>query len=73
LNPVGSVLAASNRLWLGFWMNSGWAVAFLLGTLALVRFGALGVASARLAAYAVHAGWTVWYAVRFIRRPGGAT
>ena len=66
LNPVGSVLAASGRLWLGFWMNSGWAAALLLMTVLLARSGALGVASARLIAYGIHAVWTAWYAVRFV-------
>jgi O-antigen/teichoic acid export membrane protein len=65
-NPVGSVLAASGRLWLGFAMNAGWAAVFLAGSVALVRFGALGVASARLVAYAVHAGWTFWFAGRYL-------
>jgi len=67
LNPIGNVLAASGRLWLGFWMNSGWAAAFLLATAVLVRSGAFGVASARLIAYGVHAVWTIWFAVRFLR------
>jgi O-antigen/teichoic acid export membrane protein len=67
LNPVGSVLAASNRLWTGFLMNSGWAAVFLAATLAFVGAGALGVASARLLAYLVHAVWTVWFAARFVR------
>jgi O-antigen/teichoic acid export membrane protein len=71
-NPVGSVLAASGRLWLGFAMNAGWAAVFLAGTAALVRFGALGVASARLVAYGVHAGWTFWFAARYLRARGAA-
>ncbi len=66
-NPVGNVLAASGRLWLGFVMNSGWAVAFLGATLLLVEWGALGVATARLIAYVVHAVWTVGFAGAFIR------
>jgi O-antigen/teichoic acid export membrane protein len=69
-NPVGSVLAAADRLWLGFLMNAGWAAVFLVATILLVRWGALGVASARLVGYLVHAGWTAWYAVRFVRRLG---
>lgn len=67
-NPVGYVLAASDRLWLGFLMNSGWAAVLLGATLLLVRWGALGVASARLVAYLVHAGWSAWFALRFVRR-----
>ncbi len=66
-NPVGNVLAASNRLWLGFLMNSGWAAVFLGATLVLVKWGALGVAGARLVAYVVHAVWTLWFAAAFVR------
>ena len=72
LNPIGSLLAAANRVWLGFWMNSGWAVVLLGTTVLLVRWGAFGVALARLIAYAVHAIWTVWFAVAFLRRAPAA-
>lgn len=71
-NPVGYVLAASDRLWLGFLMNSGWAAVLLGTTVLLVRWGALGVASARLVAYLVHAGWSAWFALRFVRRGAAA-
>ena len=67
LNPVGNLLAATNRLWLGFWMNAGWAVVLLAVTVLLVHWGAFGVAVARLIAYLVHAIWTVWFAVAFLR------
>lgn len=66
-NPVGYVLAASERLWLGFLMNSGWAAAFLGATVLLVGWGSLGIAAGRLAAYALHFGWTLWFALRFVR------
>ena len=67
LNPVGNLLAAANRVWLGFWMNTGWAVVLLGTTVVLVRSGAFGVALARLIAYGVHAIWTVWFVVAFLR------
>jgi O-antigen/teichoic acid export membrane protein len=67
-NPVGSVLAASGRLWLGFLMNAGWAAVFLGATLLLVDRGAFGVATARLIAYVVHAAWTFAFAATFLRR-----
>jgi O-antigen/teichoic acid export membrane protein len=71
-NPVGSVLAASGRVWLAFLMNSGWAAVFLGATVALVNRGALGVASARLIGYIVHAVWTFWFAVTFVRTRASA-
>jgi O-antigen/teichoic acid export membrane protein len=70
-NPVGYVLAASERVWLGFFMNAGWAVVFLAATSALVGWGALGLSTARLVGYGVHAIWSVWFAVAFIRRRQG--
>jgi hypothetical protein len=39
----------------------------LAATVLLVRWGAFGVALARLVAYGVHAIWTVWFAVAFLR------
>jgi O-antigen/teichoic acid export membrane protein len=66
-NPIGYVLAASGRLWLGFAMNSGWAAIFLGATVALAGRGAFGIAGARLIAYLAHAVWTVWFALAFLR------
>ena len=65
--PVGNLFAAADRLWLAFLMNSGWAALFLGSTTFLVKWGALGVASARLFAYVIHVGWTVWFALSFVR------
>lgn len=65
--PVGQVIAASGRLWMGMLMNVGWAACFLgLGWL-LVGFGAAGIASARAVAYCVHATWTFGFALKLLR------
>lgn len=72
INPVGYVLAASERLWLGFLMNTGWAAVFLGATVLLVGWGSLGIATARLVGYAVHFGWTLAFAMRFVRAGAGA-
>lgn len=45
------VMAASNRLWVSFYMNAGWACGLLIFTALLVKDGALGVAYARCLAY----------------------
>jgi O-antigen/teichoic acid export membrane protein len=66
-NPPTVVLQASGRLWLGFAMSSVWAVTYIGVTLALVGWGSLGVALARLIAYLVNAIWTAWFAFRFLR------
>jgi O-antigen/teichoic acid export membrane protein len=66
--PVGEVIAASGRMWVGFFMNLGWSLAALTATWLLLPWGATGFASARLLAYAVHAIWTFAYATRIIRQ-----
>jgi O-antigen/teichoic acid export membrane protein len=68
LMPVGDVIAASGRMWLGCLMNTGWAVVFIGSTLLFVRFGSFGLASARLLAYSVHAIWTFAFAYKVMRR-----
>lgn len=65
--PVGDVIAASGRMWLGMVMNSGWAAVFILSTFLLIHWGSLGLASSRLIAYAVHATWTLAFAYVTIR------
>jgi O-antigen/teichoic acid export membrane protein len=67
LTPVGNMIAASGRMWLGFGMNAGWAAIYVLATLLLVRWGSMGLASSRLIAYAAHATWTLAFARIVIR------
>jgi O-antigen/teichoic acid export membrane protein len=67
LTPVGDVIAASGRMWLGLMMNAGWAAIYILSTFLLVRWGSLGLASSRLIAYACHAVWTLIFAHFVIR------
>jgi O-antigen/teichoic acid export membrane protein len=67
LAPVGDVIAASGRMWLGLVMNAGWAAIYIISTLLLVRWGSLGLASSRLIAYTFHAIWTLVFAQFLIR------
>jgi O-antigen/teichoic acid export membrane protein len=69
-NPVGQVIAASGRMWLGFAMNAGWAVTMVCGTLLLVRFGSFGLAVATAISYVCHAAWTFAFAAWLIRKGG---
>jgi O-antigen/teichoic acid export membrane protein len=66
--PVGQIIAASGRMWLGSVMNLGWAVCFVALTWLLLSWGAVGLASARLAAYVVHALWTFAFAAYVLRQ-----
>jgi EPS I polysaccharide export inner membrane protein EpsE len=58
-SPVGSLLAVAGRMWLGFLINTGWALAFLLGAWWLSPRGAIGLAFARTVAYGLHLGWSL--------------
>ncbi len=60
--PVGQVIAASGRMWMGFAMNTGWALVLIVCTLLLVRHGSLGLAGAGAISYLVHAVWTFGFA-----------
>jgi O-antigen/teichoic acid export membrane protein len=66
--PVGQFLAASGKMWTGYLMNLGWAITFVLGTFLLVYHGALGVAAARGAGYALHTAWVLCYALYLLRK-----
>ncbi len=57
--PVGQIIAASGKMWIGFVMNLGWAFAFLGFTYLLLGKGSLGIASARLGAYFLHTIWVL--------------
>ncbi len=69
--PIGDVIAASGKMWVGFTMNSAWAAVFIVLTILLVKGGSMGLASSRLIAYAFHAAWTMAFA-RYIIRSHGA-
>jgi O-antigen/teichoic acid export membrane protein len=66
--PVGNLIAASGRMWAGFFMNAGWAASLLVSTHQLLArgWGADALASAYLAAYLVHCVWTMWFAARVL-------
>ena len=65
--PVGQIIAASGKMWIGFAMNTGWGLVVITSTLLLVDYGALGLAIARMLSYIVHAVWTFSYAIWLIR------
>jgi O-antigen/teichoic acid export membrane protein len=52
--PPGAVLAASDRMWIGFLMNAGWGLVFLICTYMMMRHGALGLTIARAIACMLH-------------------
>ncbi len=66
--PVGLIIAASGKMWTGFAMNMGWALIFIVSTLLLLDFGSLGLATARVVSYIVHATWTFAFALWIVRK-----
>ena len=64
--PVGEYLAASGRMWLSFSSNVGWGVVFVGANALLLRWGSLGLASARLLAYFVHAAFIFTIVIGFV-------
>ncbi len=71
--PVGQIIAASGRMWLGFVMNLGWALAFIGLTYLLLKMGSLGIASARLGAYLLHSTWVFGFAYCYLNLAKGGS
>lgn len=68
--PVGQIVAASGRMWLGFIMNMGWAVVFVVGTYLMIGDGSLGLSLARLLSYIAHSLWTFAFFIYLIKKGG---
>lgn len=60
--PVGQIITASGKMWIGFAMNLGWALVFIGGTLFLLDKGSLGLATARAVSYVFHTVWVLGFA-----------
>ena len=60
--PVGQIIAASGRMWIGFAMNLGWAIVFFFGTLMMINRGSFGLAFARTVGYIFHTIWVFGFA-----------
>ena len=66
--PVGQIIAANGKMWIGFIMNMGWALIFVFTSSFLLDYGSLGLASSRLIAYLFHALWTFGFAINLLMR-----
>lgn len=56
---LGTFIAAAGKMWIGFVINSAWGLAFILLSYYLVRWGAVGLASAKFIAYVLHFAWAL--------------
>ena len=70
--PVGNVIAASGRMWLGLCLNLTWSVVFISASWFLVGWGSLGLAIARFLAYVAQAIWSFAYAITAVKELGAA-
>jgi O-antigen/teichoic acid export membrane protein len=66
-SPVGNMVAAVSRMWLGMLMNIGWACVYIGVAFWTVTYGALGIAVAMCSAYIAHSIWTFTFAMRQVR------
>lgn len=62
--PCWYAIMASGRMWVCFVMNCGWSALLLAGTWYWAGHGAVGIAGARLIAFAIHGCWMYTYMVR---------
>lgn len=67
--PVGQMIAATGRMWLGAIMNTAWSLVFLTAAAVLIAngSGAFGLALAYLIAYVAHSFWTIAFAVIVVK------
>ncbi|HUT53002.1 MAG TPA: oligosaccharide flippase family protein [bacterium] len=68
LSPVGTVIVASGKMWVGFILNLAWAVTLIIAAILFLPLGAMGLALAYLVAYLLHGAWTWLYAYFAILR-----
>jgi len=66
--PVGKIIAASGKMWIGFVMNFGWAIMFVVSTLLLAYLGSMGIAFSRAIAYFIHTIWVFCFVFWILRR-----
>lgn len=69
-SPVGNLVVATSRMWMGAAMNAGWAILYVGIAYFVVDKGAVGVMAALGSAYAIHAIWTFWFAIHHSRSVG---
>jgi O-antigen/teichoic acid export membrane protein len=66
--PLAAYLVAACNMWLVTLSSAAWAVAFFGASYALLGYGAVGMATARLAGYAVYAALVIALAIQALRR-----
>lgn len=65
--PVGQLIAVSGKMWIGFIMNAGWGIMFILLAFVFISKGSFGLAGSRLIGYILHTIWVFSYAFYIFR------
>lgn len=65
--PVGNMVAARSKMWLGAVMNTGWALAYIASAYVLIDQGAIGVMYALIIGHLAHTVWVSRYAIKTFR------
>jgi O-antigen/teichoic acid export membrane protein len=60
--PIGNMVAATSRMWLGVLMNTGWAIVYITAAYLSIERGSTGVIIGLCLAYMAHTIWTFWFA-----------
>jgi O-antigen/teichoic acid export membrane protein len=61
ITPIGALVIATSRFWLGAMMNLLWATIYISLSFKLREFGAAGIMCSLLIAYAAHSIWTILF------------
>lgn len=64
--PIGTIITASGRMWLGFYLNVAWAFVLIIASWFLVSYGAIGLALAFLISYIIHGIWSILIAKKIL-------
>ncbi|MBF2066081.1 MAG: oligosaccharide flippase family protein [Calothrix sp. C42_A2020_038] len=67
--PIGNLIIASGKIWLGFFMNLSWAILFLIFTWIFTQknLGAFGLALSYTIAYTLHSVWVFFHGIKILR------
>jgi EPS I polysaccharide export inner membrane protein EpsE len=66
--PVGNLISAISRMWLGMIMNFGWAIIYISTSFYLREMGSLGVFIGMGIAYTFNAMWTLQFAFHQLKQ-----
>ncbi len=68
--PVGNLLAASSRMWLGALMNAGWAMVYVGASCFMAEKGARGIMLSLATAYLAHTVWVGCFSIKELWKKG---